>query len=654
MKIKFLQLVILFSSIATSFSQSPGNVSTNLRLWIKANSGTSCTTGGCVMTSWANQVSITDVPTSFTAAGTARPAYLTASLNYNPAVEFNALNNMAGPINNGIIPYATDVTNFTFIAVASSSSNEGTLLSDNLIYSTGGTSDQGWQVGMGNDYSSSYPTAINSIDYRSEAANVGNVNFRQNTGANTLLNNRPYIIGMTMDYTTPGNSVFSTNLAGLTTSNGYLGSTAPTKTRIEKRGIQSVIGTSFDAQASNWSPNFQGTISEMIVYNRTLTTTEKQKVHSYLGLKYSLTQDRIGIGNAYLNSGGASIYPSGGIATYWNDIIGIAQDNQSGLLQKQSRQQDDVTRVYISSLSSTNAINSGAFTSDNQFVVMGHDNTPIANNGSAEFPSGLGIYGRIDREWKIVNTAFNSTFSIDIRMNSTPINPADLRVLIDTDGDFTNATMYSPTISYTGGYITVSGITTAMIPTNTIRYLTIVTLSSATPLPIELVTFDATLVNPNLVQLNWTTNSELNSDYFVVESSSNGIDWSFVAQQKAANHSTSKIDYVDYDYRPQLGTNYYRLKQVDTDGVFKYSPIRLIDISRCNQLYPNVVIDRFTYVSDQKVEVYAVYNQLGQVVTSEVDILVLESRSLLVNCSHLTSGVYYLIVNGEAIKFVKN
>jgi hypothetical protein len=84
-------------------------------------------------------------------------------------------------------------------------------------------------------------------------------------------------------------------------------------------------------------------------------------------------------------------------------------------------------------------------------------------------------------------------------------------------------------------------------------------------LPIQLSSFSAES-SKDAVELKWSTSTELNFDYFSIERSSNGENFSELA--KVSGHGTSKeIHKYSYeDSRPFIGKNYYRLKSVDFDG----------------------------------------------------------------------------------------
>lgn len=89
------------------------------------------------------------------------------------------------------------------------------------------------------------------------------------------------------------------------------------------------------------------------------------------------------------------------------------------------------------------------------------------------------------------------------------------------------------------------------------------------PLPVELSEFNGEALE-KMNKLSWITNTEHNSDYFIVEHSLNGGEWNYVGRVKSAGNSTSTVNYELEDRAFQAGTyNFYRLKQVDIDGKTK-------------------------------------------------------------------------------------
>ena len=107
------------------------------------------------------------------------------------------------------------------------------------------------------------------------------------------------------------------------------------------------------------------------------------------------------------------------------------------------------------------------------------------------------------------------------------------------------------------------------------------------PLPIELLEFTGTCTN-GMVHLNWATAVEINSSYFTIEKSTNGIDFTFLAKVNASQNSTTTLQ---YNYTCNASTEdsvtYYRLSETDLNGSSKIYSV--IPINGCqNQAGDNV------------------------------------------------------------------
>lgn len=97
------------------------------------------------------------------------------------------------------------------------------------------------------------------------------------------------------------------------------------------------------------------------------------------------------------------------------------------------------------------------------------------------------------------------------------------------------------------------------------------TLSTQNPLPVELLTFTAAYTAFNTVDLKWSTASETNNDYFTVERSADATQFDQLAIVDGAGNSDHILKYAAIDNSPLDGISYYRLKQTDFDGHYKYS-----------------------------------------------------------------------------------
>ena len=122
------------------------------------------------------------------------------------------------------------------------------------------------------------------------------------------------------------------------------------------------------------------------------------------------------------------------------------------------------------------------------------------------------------------------------------------------------------------------------------------------PLPIKLTTFSAEQYKERASKLNWSTSSEINSDFFGVERSEDGVNWSNIGRVRAAGNSneTLKYEYIDNSLplnRSKEQIFYYRLKMTDLDGKYEYSDIRGVNFQRTAtttsiSIYPNPSTDR--------------------------------------------------------------
>jgi len=108
------------------------------------------------------------------------------------------------------------------------------------------------------------------------------------------------------------------------------------------------------------------------------------------------------------------------------------------------------------------------------------------------------------------------------------------------------------------------------------------------PLPVGYSNWQAYLANDK-VRMNWTTESEVNSDFFAVQRSMDGIIWETTGFVDAAGNSSTSKSYAFTDEKPLEGLSYYRLKQVDLDGNANFTTIVPVEYNIVSPLdaYPN-------------------------------------------------------------------
>lgn len=110
---------------------------------------------------------------------------------------------------------------------------------------------------------------------------------------------------------------------------------------------------------------------------------------------------------------------------------------------------------------------------------------------------------------------------------------------------------------------------------------------SAEPLPVEWVRFDARPIPGRQVQLDWATASEAGNAYFEVQHSTDGTNFTAIGKMEGRGNN-SRYEFRHTGTTP--GTHYYRLKQVDTDGVgYSFSPVRQVEMdgAMVHMVYPN-------------------------------------------------------------------
>ena len=145
-----------------------------------------------------------------------------------------------------------------------------------------------------------------------------------------------------------------------------------------------------------------------------------------------------------------------------------------------------------------------------------------------------------------------------------------------------------------------------------------VVLSSV--VPVEWVDFTVREKN-NEVELLWSTASEINSSHFEIEHSIDGADFYMIGREEG---NGNRVEISNYDYvheYPVIGTNYYRLKQVDYDGNFDYSDTRIARFTGTTSLsiFPNPVKEFVMIQSDRSEDLtYRLYNQIGEEIITGV------------------------------------
>ncbi|HEY4147756.1 MAG TPA: T9SS type A sorting domain-containing protein [Chitinophagaceae bacterium] len=188
---------------------------------------------------------------------------------------------------------------------------------------------------------------------------------------------------------------------------------------------------------------------------------------------------------------------------------------------------------------------------------------------------------------------------------------------------------------------------------------TTTTLSVAAALPVTWVYFKGQR-NGGSNLLQWETASEQNTDYFSVERSSDGINYTSIGKLSAAGNSNTAKDYSFTDGNPVNGNSYYRLRQVDKDAQSKLSEVVLISgstVKTIEQMYPNPVRDQLNVVLDNAAigsGRIVVYDLTGRTLQQETIAKTQQVYSSSLNMKNLVPGLYIVEVKvGDSYKIMQ-
>lgn len=588
-------------------SDGPAGLTDELHVWLKADAGT-----GSIGTSWQDQSC-----NGFDYTTVAGPTVETDGWNYNKVIEI-ASGGFDAPSGAEL---GTDWTIF-FVSALLSSDNNGRLVD-----------------GHSGDYLFGYQGG-----YRN-GINVNGTPSEYTSG-----------IATTSDIETPHIFTYVRENSGGTIDARVDGDLLKTFT-----GTNSASGIRLDLnQGANSSESSDSRIGEFIIFNKELTDSEIQKVEAYLSLKYGvgLSDADGGSGGDYVSSGGTTYWDASANSGYNNDVLTIGRDASSSLTQKQAQSIDDSLMVFVSSLAATNDANGGTITNDESFIAIGHNGGNLKSNTTTYMEKPSGIETRLNREWKLTNTNFDDNFSIEVEWDSSgAFDINDVRLLVDTDGDFSDATVYSTSdgLTFSIGSIIVGGLSSTIFPKGLSRFFTLgVITGGTTTLPVELLYFDATEVGGK-VMLSWETMAEINNDYFIVEKSTDGTTWNEIANVPGAGNSVESIYYTHLDFDPCGESCYYRLTQVDYDGtseVFKAIQVGTgterefsITVSP-NPVYGNANV-MFVAPEDGMFD-FTVVSQSGQVVDQASVMGAQGINQFSYQADLLDKGVYFFIIRDEA------
>ncbi|MFH0893509.1 MAG: hypothetical protein V2A54_03645 [Bacteroidota bacterium] len=589
-------------SFTTGTAIYPGNISAGLpKMWFKANMGVSY--AGTNATDWANQFCGSAI-TLLNTAG-ADPQYLSGSnasaINFNPVLSFN-----------GTTQYFKTLSSYDFNDVGSRSGTNWQMESFAVTHGSGtGSLVYAWQpTGMitpGNKVGVDV-----SFAYFDGQGHLG-VTMNWGVANANIITTSPLILGTSaiqgvqmtnyvdlLSYTSPGNVE--------PMDGSYL--TAPF-----------AIGC---LDNNGGAPDFyyNGRVCEVITYGNLLSALQRNKINSYLAVKYGITLGHNvisgGVRNNYTSAAGASIWTSavGGnpMYDYHNDVTGVGCENIEGLHQRQAMSQNAVTApafqvtMGIGAIAADNITNPNNLT-DATYMLWGNDGAN-ATSWTVAVAGTVPALVRIARIWKVQETGVVGTMKVRIPASAFGgVTPTNVYLITSADATFTSADIFT-TMTLVGSNWECDY--------NFSNYQYFTFCRTNTVLPIELISFDAQCKNNKNI-ITWSTASETNNDYFTLERSNDANN--FIPVSTISGHgNTNSVHNYSYTDEIQNGQEtYYRLSQTDFDG----TKVMLGIVStQCSQLESeNAEINYCQIINDNQTILNLTIPSAGYYNISVVDML---------------------------------
>jgi len=410
--------VIVNITLTDDDAIGPGWVTSNIAVWLKADSGIT----GNPITAWDNSFLSGITPS---VVGT--PDFEAESINFNPGVSFQGISTLE------YINFGNIVNGWT----AGQAFMVGAQENEDVV----NANETGiWRIG-GN--SNSHITWTNELIYES-------------FGNSSRINNiaTPYSTHIPHLYSASHSDANQSNLHW----NGETIHSSTRGTRFANEPVWLARG--------RWGGRYLGDIPEFILFDTALSDVDEQKVHSYLALKYGLSLDQTTPTDYIASDGITEMWDSDVVTanTYNHNIAGIGRDDDSGLWQVKSRSSTPGSLVTIEAEGEwTNLVNAFSEIDNLEFLTWANDNESIAIL-STEVPATIpaAASGRIPREWQVQHEGDVGSVTVSFDLGDQALFDialaSDYALLLDSDGDFSDATVYTTWANINGDEISFTGV----------------------------------------------------------------------------------------------------------------------------------------------------------------------------------------------------
>lgn len=398
---------------------------------------------------------------------------------------------------------------------------------------------------------------------------------------------------------------------------------------------------------SNWAADnyFSGTMSEILLYNTAVNTTQRVILENYLSAEWNQAVS-------------VTKYTPPTTSSYTTNLVGIGYTSAADKFLTDVAGSTDGLG-FSSGNGATDFLNSAGY------LMAAHNaqsNTVIGNATVPGIISGSPL-SKWNRSWDVQKTGGNSTGAVTLNFNFSDYNgsipsAANTYALLynATDGSFATGT--NKLVTTTSTTVTGNIVAFKLSASNLANgYYTILYSSSPIVLPVSLTAFSA-FRQDNSALLEWSVAAQDELSSFTIERSADGSSFSTIGTVAATAYANTPDQYVFLDNDPLPGTNYYRLAVVDQDAAVTYSPIHSVNFEASGlnvmlTVYPNPVVGElhlaFTGSAGGTIDLRLVNSQ-GQVIRS---MTATSAAALSIPMNGLARGIYFLQINGTNGRYVR-
>lgn len=433
----------------------PGSINSNLKLWLKSNTGTNTTTDGTSLATWSDQA-FNNHSVGITGNSPVFRNNATRNINFNPVIDFTAASSQMMKGKGGFWSQDYYVVVKTNGVINNSAASRQVPISGRL--SVESFEVDGTALGLG-DFTARYTDEMVSHNINSIPDSPPTLTKSYGRGyksSTDSYNQQTIIFNVKTNSSGTASEIYKNgkkidNTTGLATDNGTLNFS-------EFNNLQYNLGVGRFTLGGNVGSYLDGRMTEIVSYSQAKTALEQQKIQSYLAIKNGVTLHASGstttddlCDSNYVDSAGTTIWDAVANSGYNYDIAGIGRDDNTQLNQKQSKTENPTADISmgLGDLMDVNTNNLNTYDSDKKFLVWGNNHGTLAAQPAVIVNISSGItpalttnvsFVSVGRTWKVVETGGNiPTVKVSIpstMLTATITPPGDYLMFISSTPNF--------------------------------------------------------------------------------------------------------------------------------------------------------------------------------------------------------------------------